>query len=46
MIRASMHYPNIPGARFDFPCHAEKHVPVSIRFLSPYPGFKDESIDR
>jgi uncharacterized protein (TIGR02118 family) len=46
MIRISILYPNNQGSRFDFSYYVETHMPMSIKLLSAYQGFKGVSVER
>jgi uncharacterized protein (TIGR02118 family) len=46
MIKISILYPNTPGARFDVAYYVETHMPLSIKLLSAYPGFKGVSVEQ
>jgi uncharacterized protein (TIGR02118 family) len=35
MIKISILYPDLPGSRFDVDYYVQKHMPMSIRLLSP-----------
>jgi len=46
MIKVSILYPNLKGARFDVPYYTEIHMPMSIKLLSAHPGFKGVSVEQ
>jgi uncharacterized protein (TIGR02118 family) len=46
MVKVSIFYPNIAGARFDFRYYVETHMPRSIELLSRHIGFKGVSVER
>ena len=46
MIKVSILYPHIPGARFDFDYYISKHMPRSIELLSAHPGFRRVTVER
>ena len=45
MIKISMLYPNNKGSRFNVSYYVETHMPMSIKLLSAYPGFKGVSVE-
>lgn len=46
MVKISILYPNLSGARFDFKYYTEVHMPRSIQLLSTHPGFRSVSVER
>ena len=44
MIKVSILYPNLPGARFDFDYYLNKHMPMSLKLLGT--AIKGVSIER
>lgn len=46
MVKISILYPNLCGARFDFKYYTEVHMPRSIQLLSAHPGFNSVSVER
>jgi uncharacterized protein (TIGR02118 family) len=44
MIKVSIFYPNVPGARFDFDYYLNKHMPLSLKLLGT--AIKSVSIER
>ena len=46
MIKICILYPNRTNARFDMSYYVNKHMPLSIKLLSAYPGFKGVSVER
>jgi uncharacterized protein (TIGR02118 family) len=46
MIKISILYPNISGARFDFDYYLSKHMPRSIELLSQHAGYRSVSVER
>jgi uncharacterized protein (TIGR02118 family) len=46
MVKVSILYPNIPGARFDMDYYLRRHMPMSIENLSASEGFRGVSVER
>ncbi len=46
MIKISILYPNIDGARFDLRYYIEEHMPLSIGLLSAHPGYRGVSVEK
>jgi uncharacterized protein (TIGR02118 family) len=46
MIKISIFYPNVQGARFDMDYYLHKHMPLSIEKLSGGQGFRGVSVER
>lgn len=46
MIKISILYPNLKGARFDMRYYLDTHMPLSIELLSAHAGFKGVSVER
>lgn len=46
MIKISILYPNVKGARFDMRYYVETHMPLAIKLLSAHPGFRGVSVER
>lgn len=45
MIRMSIMYPQTPGGKFDIDYYVDTHMPMSIKLMSPYPGFRGVSVE-
>lgn len=46
MVRISIMYPNIKGAKFDVDYYVKTHMPMSINFMKGHPGYKGVSVER
>jgi len=46
MIKVSIIYPSVAGARFDFEYYLTKHMPRSIKLLSAHRGFRGVTVER
>ena len=46
MVVCSILYPNQPGARFDFGCYLEKHIPLVNGVLSAHPGYRGTRVEK
>ena len=46
MVKISILYPNVKGAKFDMEYYLQKHMPISIERLSKGQGFKSVSVER
>ncbi len=46
MVRISIMYPNIEGARFDWDYYIDRHMPMSIERLSSHPGYRGVAVEK
>jgi uncharacterized protein (TIGR02118 family) len=46
MVKISILYPNLSGARFDMRYYLDTHMPLSIERLSAHPGFHGVSVEQ